>query len=363
MQFGIGGAAGNTWGGPPIHPASMHTGGYGIDGDRDGLVDVYDPGDAIPSAASYLQANGATSDLQGAIFAYNHSTSYVTDVLGWAARYARGGAQAVTAAASPACAPGANGPLPPGVAGKVIAYARAQIGKPYQFGATGPDAFDCSGLTMMAYRAAGITIPRTSQQQWAFGKQIPPGQVRPGDLVFFAGADDSGRSRPRRHRRQPRHPHHDRRLRHRVRRRVRQLRAPGIQGRIVARSRVHPPVTIVAGRRRLGREAGPAARACWRSSSGVSGIQGLRYRPRPGVSVMLSTWPGRSMMTGPVAAVSTSRASLYRAGSLPPMPAHLPRLRCSSAMSVAFASSSAMGTQELAAPHPPGVLRSAQPAM
>jgi cell wall-associated NlpC family hydrolase len=189
MQFGIGGAAGNTWGGPPIHPASMHTGGYGIDGDHDGVVDVYDPGDAIPSAASYLQANGAASNLQGAIFVYNHSEQYVTDVLSWAARYARGGAQAVTAAASPICAPGAVGPLPPGVAGKVIAFARAQIGKPYQFGATGPDEFDCSGLTMMAYRAAGITIPRTSQQQWAFGKRIPASQARPGDLVFFAGAD------------------------------------------------------------------------------------------------------------------------------------------------------------------------------
>ncbi len=42
---------------------------------------------------------------------------------------------------------------------------------------------------MMAYRAAGITIPRTSQQQWAFGKQIPASQVKPGDLVFFAGSD------------------------------------------------------------------------------------------------------------------------------------------------------------------------------
>jgi len=189
MQFGIGGAAGNTWGGPPIHAASMRTGGYGIDGDHDGLTDVYDPGDAIPSAARYLQANGAASNLQGAIFAYNHSEQYVTDVLGWAARYARGGAQAVATAASPACAPGAIGPPPAGVAGKVIAYARAQIGKPYIWGATGPDAFDCSGLAMMAYRAAGITIPRTSQQQWAFGKRIPASQVRPGDLVFFAGAD------------------------------------------------------------------------------------------------------------------------------------------------------------------------------
>ena len=42
---------------------------------------------------------------------------------------------------------------------------------------------------MMAYRAAGITIPRTSQAQWAYGTQIPASQVQPGDLVFFAGAD------------------------------------------------------------------------------------------------------------------------------------------------------------------------------
>ena len=42
---------------------------------------------------------------------------------------------------------------------------------------------------MMAYRAAGITIPRTSQAQWAYGTQIPASQAQPGDLVFFAGAD------------------------------------------------------------------------------------------------------------------------------------------------------------------------------
>ena len=81
------------------------------------------------------------------------------------------------------------GPLPAGTAGKVLAYAEAQLGKPYQWGATGPDAFDCSGLAMMAYRAAGITIPRTGQQQWASGPRIPASQARPGDLVFFAGSD------------------------------------------------------------------------------------------------------------------------------------------------------------------------------
>ena len=189
MQFGTGGAAGDTWGGAPVHPASQHTGGYGIDGDGDGIADVYDPGDAIPSAAWFLQAHGAPASLQAAIFAWNHSTQYVTLVLAWAARYTRGGAHALTAATSPACQKAATGPLPAGAAGKIIAYAQAQLGKPYLWGATGPAAFDCSGLAMMAYRAAGITIPRTSQQQWADGRRIPAAQAQPGDLVFFAGSD------------------------------------------------------------------------------------------------------------------------------------------------------------------------------
>jgi peptidoglycan DL-endopeptidase CwlO len=189
MQFGTGGLAGNTWGGAPVHPASEHTGGYGIDGDHDGIVNVYDPGDAIPSAAYFLKAHRAPADIQEALFAYNHSGSYVTDVLDQAARYAAGGAQVLTAQEEPACEQADLGSLPAGTAGKVLAYAEAQIGKPYLWGATGPDAFDCSGLAMMAYRAAGITIPRTSQQQWAYGPQVPASQAQPGDLVFFAGSD------------------------------------------------------------------------------------------------------------------------------------------------------------------------------
>jgi len=191
MQFGVGGLAGNTWGGAPIHPASEHAGGYGTDGDHDGIVNVYDPGDAIPSAAAFLKAHGAPASIQAALFAWNHSGSYVTDVLDQAARYAAGGTQVLTAEDGPrlACEQANLGPLPAGTAGKVIAYAEAQLGKPYLWGATGPDAFDCSGLAMMAYRAAGITIPRTSQQQWAFGPRVPASQARPGDLVFFAGSD------------------------------------------------------------------------------------------------------------------------------------------------------------------------------
>jgi cell wall-associated NlpC family hydrolase len=76
-------------------------------------------------------------------------------------------------------------------AAKAISYARAQIGTPYMWG--GPTApgtsggFDCSGLVMMAYRSAGVSIARTSQQQWATERHVS--SPRPGDLVFYAGAD------------------------------------------------------------------------------------------------------------------------------------------------------------------------------
>lgn len=70
-----------------------------------------------------------------------------------------------------------------------IAYARAQLGKPYIWGGTGPDGYDCSGLVMMAYQAAGISIPRTSEDQWANLPHVDPASIEPGDLVFFPGSD------------------------------------------------------------------------------------------------------------------------------------------------------------------------------
>jgi cell wall-associated NlpC family hydrolase len=67
-----------------------------------------------------------------------------------------------------------------------LAFALAQIGKPYQWGGTGPTAFDCSGLTQAAYRAAGIEIPRVAQDQYDAGPAAPTDSgLKPGDLVFF----------------------------------------------------------------------------------------------------------------------------------------------------------------------------------
>jgi peptidoglycan DL-endopeptidase CwlO len=190
MQIGIGGASGDTWGGRPVHPASQKVSGVATDGDGDGIDSVYDPADAIAGAAKYLLAHGALDNVQGAIFAYNHLESYVQTVLFYAGAYARGGfsVSPVTLDSAPSCLTGA-GQTPNAVAATVINFAEQQLGKPYQWGGIGPDAFDCSGLVMMAYRAAGIDIPRTSQAQWTWGPRISASQAKPGDLVFFAGSD------------------------------------------------------------------------------------------------------------------------------------------------------------------------------
>jgi peptidoglycan DL-endopeptidase CwlO len=190
MQIGIGGAAGNQWGGAPVHPASEQVNGVATDANGDGIASVYTPADAIAGAAKYLLAHGVLDNVQQAIFAYNHLEAYVQAVLSWASLYASGGysVSPVTLDSAPNCIPGASDVANNTVA-TAIAFAEAQVGKPYLFGGTGPDAFDCSGLVMMAYRAAGIDIPRTSQEQWAWGPRIRPDQAQPGDLVFFVGAD------------------------------------------------------------------------------------------------------------------------------------------------------------------------------
>ncbi|MFD5690568.1 C40 family peptidase [Streptomyces rubiginosohelvolus] len=69
--------------------------------------------------------------------------------------------------------------------GDAVAYAVRQIGKPYVWGAEGPDSFDCSGLTSEAWSAAGRTIPRTSQEQWKRLPRVPVSALRPGDLVIY----------------------------------------------------------------------------------------------------------------------------------------------------------------------------------
>ena len=66
-----------------------------------------------------------------------------------------------------------------------LRFALSQVGKPYVYGGAGPDAYDCSGLTQSAWRAAGVSIPRTTWQQAAIGSHVPLSGIQPGDLVVF----------------------------------------------------------------------------------------------------------------------------------------------------------------------------------
>ncbi len=70
---------------------------------------------------------------------------------------------------------------------KAVAFVYAQLGKPYQWGATGPSSFDCSGLVQAAWRAAGVSIPRDTYGQWAALQHIPQSGIQPGDLLYYDG--------------------------------------------------------------------------------------------------------------------------------------------------------------------------------
>lgn len=78
-----------------------------------------------------------------------------------------------------------NLPLPNPRAAKAIEFALAQIGDRYVWGASGPDGWDCSGLTSVAWSKAGVSLPHSSSQQYAIGDKVPRSQLQPGDLVYF----------------------------------------------------------------------------------------------------------------------------------------------------------------------------------
>ncbi len=146
---------------------------YAVDADPSRLLTPYNPADAIYTAARMLCAKGARggsdAGIEEAVFAYNHAWWYVSDVLAWAARY--------------------SSPPVSGAAATAIAFAKAQLGKPYCWGGQGPTCFDCSGLVFAAYAAAGIHIARTTYQWQQDGPQVPLSRLQPGDLLFSAGSD------------------------------------------------------------------------------------------------------------------------------------------------------------------------------
>jgi cell wall-associated NlpC family hydrolase len=84
-----------------------------------------------------------------------------------------------------------TGPPPSvnGGAGAAIAEAKKQLGKPYSWGAAGPDSFDCSGLTMWSWRAGGVNLPHYTGSQYASTTHIPLSAIQPGDLIFYNGME------------------------------------------------------------------------------------------------------------------------------------------------------------------------------
>jgi peptidoglycan DL-endopeptidase CwlO len=88
-------------------------------------------------------------------------------------------------ASSPASTPAPASSPASTEAEKAVSFAYAQLGKPYVWGATGPDSYDCSGLVQAAWAAAGVSIPRTTYEQWAALPHIPASSIQPGDLLLY----------------------------------------------------------------------------------------------------------------------------------------------------------------------------------
>jgi peptidoglycan DL-endopeptidase CwlO len=103
-----------------------------------------------------------------------------------AARVSRDAARASSEAAAPS-APAAPAPAPAasGSAAAAVQFAMAQVGDSYVYGAAGPDAYDCSGLTMMAWAQAGVALPHSSSAQMGSGTPVSASALQPGDLVFY----------------------------------------------------------------------------------------------------------------------------------------------------------------------------------
>ncbi|HET9730343.1 MAG TPA: NlpC/P60 family protein [Acidimicrobiia bacterium] len=112
------------------------------------------------------------------------------------AEFARRQAQAAAAASqggggggggSVDVGPPINVPAPSAGAAAAVAYAKAQLGKPYLYAGTGPDAFDCSGLTMMAWAQGGVSMPHSSFAQADMFPRVPDNDLQPGDLSIYYG--------------------------------------------------------------------------------------------------------------------------------------------------------------------------------
>jgi cell wall-associated NlpC family hydrolase len=119
-------------------------------------------------------------EIQGKLQAANKLLNSLT-----AAQKAKLAQEQARASRSTTRAPLSNSPAASSSAAAALAAAATKIGDPYVYGASGPNSFDCSGLTSWAYAQAGVSIPRTAEEQANAGTHLTESQLRPGDLVIF----------------------------------------------------------------------------------------------------------------------------------------------------------------------------------
>ncbi|MFK0225535.1 NlpC/P60 family protein [Streptomyces sp. NPDC090303] len=181
--------------------------GHGIDGDGDGDRDIWDPKDAIASAASYdCEIAGYVKDVPGdpadnMLAAYNAGAYRVirhggVPPISETQNYVR-----IIRSLEKSFARPVGRVAPSQQAAAAISYAQEKLGTPYLWGGTGTAAqngrFDCSGLTQAAYETVGVTLPRVANDQYNAGPHPGRDELLPGDLVFFS--DDLTNSRAIRH--------------------------------------------------------------------------------------------------------------------------------------------------------------------
>ncbi|MFE9312403.1 NlpC/P60 family protein [Streptomyces sp. NPDC088353] len=180
---------------------------HGIDGDGDGKADVWNPGDAIPSAASYdCELASYVKDVPGDVThnmlaAYN-AGAYAVIKYGGVPPYAetRNYVKTITTLEKSFAAP-VTRVDPSKQAAVAISFAQSKLGTRYLWGGNGTaeqgGRFDCSGLTKAAYESVGVTLPRVANDQYNAGPHPKRDELLPGDLVFFS--DDPTNSRAIRH--------------------------------------------------------------------------------------------------------------------------------------------------------------------
>lgn len=169
---------------------------HGIDGNGDGTANVWDPQDAIPSAATYdcelasYVKNVPGNNTDNMLASYN-AGAYAVIQAGGVPPYAETQNYVKTIRTLEKSFAAPVGQVAPSQqAAAAIYYAQQQLGKPYLWGGAGTaqqgGLFDCSGLMQAAYNSVGITLPRVANDQWNAGPHPSRAELLPGDLVFFA---------------------------------------------------------------------------------------------------------------------------------------------------------------------------------